>query len=118
MNLSIHAAPGNGLYWNRGLFLTGRQRYTYRVIGLLKAYFNIHNNDDHHEIRERVIRKLLSLDPALEPTRTAFLALFDVPDEGSSWQSYDPLRRRQQTLDAVKALLIRESKRQPILLVF
>jgi len=34
------------------------------------------------------------------------------------WQGLDPSQRRQRTLDAVKALLLRESQVQPVLLAF
>jgi len=99
-----------------GSFSYGKASVYLPVIGLLKAYFHIHQTDDHQEICKRVTDRLLALDPVLEATRTAFLALFDAPDE--EWKSFDPLRRRQQTLEVVKTLLIRESQRQPLLLVF
>ncbi len=86
------------------------------VIDLLKAYFQIHDRDNHREIQERVTGKLLTLDPALGSTRDAFLSLFDVPV--ASWNSMDPLQKRQQTFEAVKRLLLRESQFQPLLLVF
>ena len=41
------------------------------------------------------------------------LALLDVPVDEPRWQSLDPSQRRQRTLDAVKALLLRESQVQP-----
>ena len=36
----------------------------------------------------------------------------------ASWQALDPLQRRQQTLDAIKRLLLRESEIQPLAVVF
>ncbi len=48
------------------------------VIDLLKGYFKIQDRDNHREIRERVIGKLLALDKTLEPVLPAFLALLDV----------------------------------------
>ena len=47
-----------------------------------------------------------------------FLALLDVPVDEASWQALDPMQRRQQTLDAVKRLLLRESEVQPLVVVF
>ena len=88
------------------------------VIDLLKAYFKIQDRDDQREIREKVTGKLLTLDKALEPTLPAFLALLDVPVDDPVWQALDPAQRRQQTLGAVKRLLLRESQVQPLLLVF
>ena len=79
------------------------------VIDLLKAYFKIQDRDDHREIREKVTGKLLTLDRSLESTLPAFLALLDVPVDDPMWPALDPFQRRQQTLGAVKRLLLQES---------
>ena len=88
------------------------------VIDLLKSYFKVHDHETHREIHEKVTGKLLTLDRALEPMQPALLALLDVPVEDDHWQALDPPQRRQRTLDAVKHLLLRESQREPVLLVF
>ena len=88
------------------------------VIELLKGYFKIQDRDDHREIREKVTGKLLTLDESLKPTLPALLALLDVPIEDTAWQTLDPSQRRQQTLDAVKRLLLREAREQPLLMIF
>ena len=96
----------------------GRTTSYLPVIDLLKAYFKVHDRETQDEIREQVTGKLLMLDRALEPTLPALLALLDVPVEDAQWQALDPPQRRQRTLDAVKRLLVRESQRQPVLVVF
>ena len=88
------------------------------VIDLLKSYFKVQDRDDLREIREKVTGKLLTLDRALEPTRPALLALLDVPVGDASWQTLDPAQRRQRMLDAVRQLLLREAREQPLLLIF
>jgi class 3 adenylate cyclase/tetratricopeptide (TPR) repeat protein len=88
------------------------------VIDLLKGYFKIQERDDLREIREKVTGKLLTLDRALEPTLPALLALLDVPVDDPAWQTLDPGQRRQRTLDAVRRLLLREAREQPLLLIF
>ena len=40
------------------------------------------------------------------------------PRRGSRWQAIDPPQRRRHTHDAVRRLLLRESQRQPLCLVF
>jgi class 3 adenylate cyclase/tetratricopeptide (TPR) repeat protein len=88
------------------------------VIDLLKGYFKIQDRDDLRDIREKVMGKLLALDESLKPTLPALLALLDVPVDDAEWQALDPAQRRQQTLDAVKWLLLREAREQPLLLIF
>jgi class 3 adenylate cyclase/tetratricopeptide (TPR) repeat protein len=87
------------------------------VIDLLKGYFKIQDRDDLREIREKVTGKLLTLDQSLKPTLPALLALLEVPVDDGSWQTLDPGQRRHRTLDAVKRLLVREARKQPLLLV-
>jgi class 3 adenylate cyclase/tetratricopeptide (TPR) repeat protein len=88
------------------------------VIDLLKAYFKIQDRDDYRNIREKVTGKLLTLDGSLQSTLPALLALLDVPVADPSWQRLDPAQRRVHTLDAIKRLLLREAKEQPLLLIF
>ena len=88
------------------------------VIDLLKAYFQIDARDDGRTIREKVTGKLLTLDETLRPLSPALLALLDVPVEDRDWQALDPPQRRRHTHEAVRRLLLRESQRQPLCLVF
>ncbi len=88
------------------------------LIELLKGYFKIQARDDHRDIREKVMGKLLTLDEALKPGLPALLGLLDVPLEDPEWLALDPPRRRQRTLDMVKRLLLRESQVQPLLAIF
>src|SRR5215470_16539083 len=88
------------------------------VIELLKSYFRIEPRDDARTIRERVTGKLLALDRELEPAVAPLLALLDALGEDAQWRILDPSQRRRLILDAVKRLLLRESRTQPLLLVF
>src|SRR5262249_34118062 len=85
---------------------------------LLRGYFEIDSRDDPRKMREKITGKVLTLAPALAPIVPALLALLDVPVHEASWHALDPLQRRQQTLDAVKRLLLRESEAQPLVVVF
>src|SRR5262249_29961227 len=87
------------------------------VIQLLESYFKIEARHRSREIREKITGKLLALDRALEPLLPALLALFESPADDAGWSSLEPAERRQQTLDAVKWLLLREARVQPLLLI-
>ena len=76
------------------------------------------DHDDTRTIRARVTGQVLTLDPALQDTVPALLALLDALPADSPFLTLDPPQRRQRTLDALKRVLLRESQEQPLLLVF
>ena len=88
------------------------------ILELLRRYFSIESADDVRMIREKVAGKLLSLDGQLEPCLAPILWLLDVPVEEESWERLDPPQRRQRILDAVKRLLLHESRVQPLMVLF
>jgi class 3 adenylate cyclase/pimeloyl-ACP methyl ester carboxylesterase len=88
------------------------------VVDLLKNYIAIAPGDDPRRSAEKVLGKVLMLDEALRPVLPAVLALLDLPVDDAAWQALEPPQRRRRTLDGLKALLVRESQRQPLALVF
>jgi predicted ATPase len=87
------------------------------VIHLLKAYFQLDEGDPAPAIRDQVTTQLLRLDAALTPLVPAILTLLDVPVEDPQWQTLEPSQRRQQTLQAIRQLVLRASQAQPLLVV-
>src|SRR5262249_13646038 len=114
-----HSHRVNG--WRRlraGSVSYGRATPYVPVIDLLKAYFKIQDRDELHEIREKVTSKLLMPDESLKLDVTALLDLLDVPLDDAKWKTLDPSQRRRHTLEAIRLLLIREAREQPLLLIF
>ena len=87
------------------------------VIEILRAYFAIEGSDDEARVREKVMAKVLGLDPALAPSMPALLTLLDVSSADTGWEALDPPERRQRTLDALRRVCVRESRVQPLLVV-
>jgi class 3 adenylate cyclase len=96
----------------------GKAASYFPLIELLRTYFRIEGRDNARLIREKVTGRLLSLDRALEPFLAAVLWLLDVSPDDPQWERLEPPQRRQQILDGVKRLLLRESQNQPVVVVF
>ena len=88
------------------------------VIDLCKSYFRIEARDDARSVREKVTGKLVTLDESLRSFVPAFLTLLDAPEDDAAWDALDPGQRRRRTVDGLRRMLLRESRIQPLCLVF
>jgi class 3 adenylate cyclase/tetratricopeptide (TPR) repeat protein len=84
---------------------------------LLRGYFELEDGEPVERAREKVSEKVLTLDARLGDAVSALLSVLDVlPDEHPA-RTLDAARRRTAVQDAVKRVLLRETQRQPLLLV-
>ena len=88
------------------------------LIDLLKSYFKIVDGDDARAIRSKVTGTVLTLDEALRDLVPPLLWLLEALVAGDPFGEVDPAGRRRRTLDAIRGLLLRESRVQPLLVVF
>ena len=118
----------------------GKATPYFPLIEMLRRYFQIADGEGSENIRDRVVMHILELDNMLKDAIPPILSLLGAlpdenitpPSDGHNWPirlqdigetikhflSMDPQQRRRHTLDAVKRVLIRESQRQPLLVVF
>jgi predicted ATPase len=87
------------------------------VIELLKSYFEIADEDDDRRRSEKVEAKVRGLDPALADTLPYILSLLGIAGAGSSLAMMDAAIRRRRTLEAIKRIIIRESLKQPLVVI-
>jgi tetratricopeptide (TPR) repeat protein len=107
---------------------------------MLRRYFQIADEENSEKIRDQVIIHILQLDNMLKDAIAPILSLLGVlkdetnggSERGPDWltqlqdigetirrfNSMDPQQRRRYTLDAIKRICVRESRRQNLLLVF
>jgi class 3 adenylate cyclase/tetratricopeptide (TPR) repeat protein len=110
------------------------------LIEMLRRYFQIVDGESSENIRDQVVMHILELDNSLKNAIPPILSLLDaLPNASNSanerehdwlaqlqdigeairrFNSMDPQQRRRYTLDALKRICIRESRRQNLLLVF
>ena len=88
------------------------------VIALLKSYFEIADEDDDNRRSEKVEAQVRGLDPVLAETLPYLFSLLGIAGAGASLAMMDARIRRRRTLEAVKRIIIRESLKQPLVVIF
>jgi predicted ATPase/class 3 adenylate cyclase len=88
------------------------------LIELLKSYFQITALDDERRCREKVMGKTLTLERSFEDLVPYLLYLLGIGQGSSALAEMDPQIRRDRIFDAITQLLARESRDQPIELLF
>ncbi len=88
------------------------------VIEMLKNYFAIAAEDDTDVRRAKVVGQLEALDPALKAEAGFLLPLLGVTESTAAPDQMDPQTRRQLTLEALSRVIVRESRNQPLVVIF
>jgi len=86
------------------------------VVDLLKANFDIHDNDTDQQIRKKVTAgiKILKVDET--STLPYLLELLSVKDSGIDKIPMTPEARKERTLDALKKIIIKGSELRPLIM--
>jgi DNA-binding SARP family transcriptional activator/predicted ATPase len=87
------------------------------IANLVRTWSKIGEHDTQGEAAGKLRASVGALGAALAPVLAPLSALLDLRPEDSHWATLDPRQRRQRTLDAVKALVMRESESRPVILV-
>jgi class 3 adenylate cyclase/tetratricopeptide (TPR) repeat protein len=113
----------------------GKATPYFPLIEMLRRYFQIADGEGSENIREQVVMHILELDNMLKDAIPPMLSLLgvlagEVPPSAPLTQfkevvhaterylGMEPQQRRRYTFDAIKRVLVRESQRQPLLVVF
>ena len=87
------------------------------VHGLLRSYFKLADGDDARDLRAKVTGRVVTLDEGLKDLVAPLLWLLDALPDEHAFLALDLDRRRAQAVEAVRLLLRRESRNQPLLIV-
>ncbi|HSE85047.1 MAG TPA: adenylate/guanylate cyclase domain-containing protein [Candidatus Binatia bacterium] len=137
---SIHShVPPDWLVLEAPSVSYGKATPYFPVIELLRRYCEISGGEEVGSIREKIADHVLRLDEMLKDAIPPILALLgalpdheedglashesndrrqDVGDAIKKFNEMEPQQRRRQTFESLKRLMIRESQKQPLLMVF
>jgi class 3 adenylate cyclase/tetratricopeptide (TPR) repeat protein len=85
------------------------------VLEMLRGYFVIQDSDDASTRREKV---RAVLDPTLHDSEPYLFGLLGIVDGMDSLAQMDPQLKQRRTHDAIKRIILRESLKQPLVIVF
>ena len=88
------------------------------MIDLLKNYFKIDARDDARTIREKVTGKLLMFDQSLQDAIPPILYLLEALPADHAFHGLEPLQRREHAVQAIKRIVLGESRLRPVVVVF
>jgi class 3 adenylate cyclase/predicted ATPase len=88
------------------------------VLELLRGYFGIQDTDDPLTRREKVRATLAALDPALSEVLPYLLGLLGMQEGPDPLAQMDPQIRRRRTLEAIKGIILRESLKHALVVIF
>jgi class 3 adenylate cyclase/tetratricopeptide (TPR) repeat protein len=116
----IHAPPmQDWLVLEAGSVSYGKATSYLPVVDLLTRYFGIHSRDGEQEVREKVVAKLSALaEHHLIAQAPFFLGFMGAELSSDAWTNLSPLERQRTMVEALRRLLVLESQRQPLCLVF
>ena len=130
-----HQLPPGWLVLEGASVSYGKATPYFPLIEMLRRYFEIADGEGSESIQDRVMTHILELDKVLKDAIPPILSLLgalpdevhpsaalaefkDVVDATERYLAMDPQQRRRHTLDAVRRVLIRETQRQALLIVF
>jgi class 3 adenylate cyclase/predicted ATPase len=88
------------------------------VLELLHDYFGIQEADDPATRREKVRAALAALDPVLWDTQSYLFALLAIPESPDPLAQMNAQIKRKRMMEALKRIVLRESLKQPIVIIF
>jgi predicted ATPase/class 3 adenylate cyclase len=88
------------------------------VLELLRGYFGFQDTDDAVSRRAKVRASLTALDPALGDATPYLFGLLGIVEGADPLAQMDPQIKRQRTLDALKRIVVTESLKQLVVVIF
>ncbi|HKY08518.1 MAG TPA: adenylate/guanylate cyclase domain-containing protein, partial [Candidatus Binatia bacterium] len=125
--LEHHLAPGLRVLEASSVSY-GKATAFFPIIELLRSYFTLLDGEDAAGVQRKVIEQVTALDETLRESIPPILTLLDAASSSdaeadlsgsiSRFNRLEPQEKRSATFQALRQLFVRESLRQPVLMVF
>ena len=104
---------GERVTWLEGHCVAYGQTTPYLpILGMLRANFQIDEDDNPLQIQEKLRQGIQRLDPALGGILPFLADVFGLPDANEALKHLDPKDKRQKTFEAIRALIVSGSQRR------
>jgi predicted ATPase/class 3 adenylate cyclase len=87
------------------------------ILDVLRSFFDITEEDREYVIRKKVKEKTLSLHENLESGISPILELLSIKAEDKAYTNLDPKDKKDRTFEALRDILIRQSREKSLVLV-
>ncbi len=87
------------------------------IIELLRAYFELDALDPASRVHEKITATLRELDPGLGDAVAPVLSVLDALPSDDPFRALDARERHDRVVDALTQVLLKETERQPLVLV-
>ncbi len=88
------------------------------LIDLMSSYFGIEISDDPRRRREKVSGRIYTLDRSLEDALPYLFGLLGIVEGDDPLAQTDGQTWRRRTFDAIKRIMMREARDQPLMVIF
>ena len=88
------------------------------ILEILGSYFGIKENDSDAVINRRIHETLVALDDNLTGSIAPLQELLTHNPGDEKYAALDPKQKREKTFECLREILITESRRKPLILVF
>jgi predicted ATPase len=87
------------------------------ILEILRTIFHIEEGDNPLQIQAKLRHGVEQLDPGLESTLPFLDSVLGLPGADDAVRHLEPKNRRQQTLEAIRAVVVARCRRRPHVLV-
>jgi len=88
------------------------------LLDILRSYFEIKEGEQEFPIKRKIKEKIFQLDEKLKTVLPPFQELLSLRVDDEAYLKLEPKQKREKIFEAIRDLLIRESQKKPLVLVF